>query len=204
MTTEELKKYAAELLILQYRNQPKARATVEALAELGGMDQLPLAVQDAFTIGTAAGVQLDILGKYVGANRRGYNFGGPVTLSDADFTTIIKIAIAQNSAGSSLADIQALLAFFFPGTIQVFDHGGLRLGYYLNSDSISEELAQFFIRQGSLPRPMVVELSALIRLPSIDNFFGFADQHAGAFNTSGFSDNDGFVGAGWYQNGDFV
>lgn len=181
----------------------KARAHVELLVGLAIMDQLPASLNDAFTLGSAVGVQLDTVGKYAGVTRYGYDFSGAVTLSDDDFRQLIEIAIVQNASKSALSDIQALLFQFFPGTIYVFDHGDMRINYFIDSDATSEQLAQFFIRQGSLPKPMGVQLGATTYIPSIDDYFGYTRNGHAAFNTSGFSRNTGFVGT-QFRNGDFL
>lgn len=67
---EELIKYYCDLLIIQYRNKPKARATIETLVralfeDINGKI-LPLEFQNAFNLDTAQLAQLKILAKYVG------------------------------------------------------------------------------------------------------------------------------------------
>ena len=66
---EELIKYFTDLLILQYRNKPKAKATIEALARQTFSDSVgnifPIEVQKAYDLDTASGDQLDIIGKYI-------------------------------------------------------------------------------------------------------------------------------------------
>ena len=60
--------YYSNLLILQYHNKPKAKATIEASVGLLP-DDLILEVINGFDIETAVGKQLDILGIYVGVDR---------------------------------------------------------------------------------------------------------------------------------------
>jgi hypothetical protein len=61
--------YYKELLLYQYINQPKARATVGLLVSQALVDLLPKYLRESFDIETATGPQLDILGEYVGFNR---------------------------------------------------------------------------------------------------------------------------------------
>jgi hypothetical protein len=56
-------------LVLQYRLQLRARATVAIFAKQLLADDLASQIQAAFTIDTAVGEQLDVLGKYVGIAR---------------------------------------------------------------------------------------------------------------------------------------
>lgn len=234
MTTEELKQYYADLLILQYRgkrnapawsavttygageqvivgagdvvytslvagnlnNAPatspgfwrvanKARATVELLADVVIADQLPITLQDSFNLESALGVQLDVIGKYMGVTRNGYDFSGAATLSDDDFRQLIKVAIIANASKSALSDIQNLLTLFFAGTIFVFDYGNMRMAYFVDSDGASLELAEFFVKQGSLPKPMGVTLGAIIYASSVDNVFGFRSNEFPGYVWSG-------------------
>lgn len=60
--------YYANLLIKQYRDKPKARATINALVELMPMDALNQ-MNDAYNVDSAIGPQLTVLARWVGANR---------------------------------------------------------------------------------------------------------------------------------------
>lgn len=61
--------YYSNLLIIQYNNLPKASATIAALAEALLASGVMFDVRDGFNVDTAVGVQLDIIGKYVGVDR---------------------------------------------------------------------------------------------------------------------------------------
>lgn len=70
---EETKKivldYYANLLILQYRNKPKAIAHIKELIKNATGDFLFYRLYEFFDVDTAVGAQLDIIGKIVGAQR---------------------------------------------------------------------------------------------------------------------------------------
>lgn len=187
MNTQDLINYYANLLILQYLQEPKAFANIQTVVSPVIMDQLPDDVQNAFAIGTATGVQLDVLGKYAGVSRMGNGINGPITLDDADFTSLIKIAIITNSSGSSLATIQQLLNEFFPGQLFVFDFLDMRMGYFMSSAVGSLDLVQIFINEGLLPKPMGVLLSSLIYVPTLDNIFAYRTYSNQPANISGYS-----------------
>lgn len=173
MTDAELKEYYSDLLILQYHGKEKAIATVRAQVDKIIMNQLPVEIQDAFDLDTAIGAQLDTLGIYVGVTRTGAGFQGQViTLDDDDFRILIKIAIIQNANGSSLSDIQDLIAEFFPGgQILVFDYQNMRMSYMIDSSFVSDDLVQLFVTEGLLPYPMAVGHSTIIYTTPIDEFF---------------------------------
>jgi hypothetical protein len=142
--------------------------------------QLPLQIQSAFNLtgsDTAIGVQLDIIGKYVGVTRTGVGFNGPITLDDADFLTLIQMGIIRNRSGSSLLTIQLLLNQFFAGQVYVFDYANMQMSYLINTGVGSQDLIDLFVTEGLLPRPMGVGLS-VIAAPVINKFFGFGSYSA--------------------------
>lgn len=69
MTADQLVAYYKNLLIIQYKNKPKAAATVGLLSTQVIADLIYSQVQDGFDLSTATGEQLEILGSYVGVYR---------------------------------------------------------------------------------------------------------------------------------------
>jgi hypothetical protein len=61
--------YYVNLLIIQYNQKPKARATIRALVSELLASGVFFDVRDGYSVDTAVGVQLDIIGKYVGVDR---------------------------------------------------------------------------------------------------------------------------------------
>ncbi len=151
---------------------------------------LPLAVENGFNLtgdNIAIGAQLDILGKYAGVPRTGPGFTTVITLDDADYLQLIRMAIALNTAGSSLLDIQTFLNQFFPDQIYVFDFKTMVMAYVISSDVGGQDLIQRFVAGGYLPRPMAVLLPYIIYIPSIDNAYGFRTYEYQNPNISGFN-----------------
>lgn len=68
-TLNSLLDYYANLLIVQYNGKSKASATIKMIANLILANVLILQIRDAFDWRTAVGVQLDIIGKWVGVSR---------------------------------------------------------------------------------------------------------------------------------------
>lgn len=66
---ENLIEYYKELLIIQYNDKPKAKATIDALVRASMIFDVANKVRDGFNIETAVGKQQDILGKYLGTPR---------------------------------------------------------------------------------------------------------------------------------------
>lgn len=65
----DLINYYANLLIIQYNGQPKAQATIKLFAQMMLANGIALDVQEGYSIDTAVGKQLDVIGKYVGVDR---------------------------------------------------------------------------------------------------------------------------------------
>lgn len=61
--------YYVNLLIIQYNQKPNARATIRAIIEQLQANGIFFDVQAAYSVETAVGAQLDVLGKYVGIDR---------------------------------------------------------------------------------------------------------------------------------------
>lgn len=149
---------------------------------------LPIAIQNAFGLETAVGVQLDVLGKYAGVTRFGNGLDGtPIVLDDSDFRSFIKMAIVKNAFGSSLAAIQNFIQIYFPGALLVFDYKDMRMSYFLDSLIGSQQLAQIFVTSKILPVPMGVQIGDIIYSPDIFRFFGFRTYQLPGYNITGFN-----------------
>lgn len=187
MTNQEIIKYYTDLLIVQYRHRVRARAHVEAVVTPFVMDQLPLDVRDAYNIETAVGVQLDTLAKYANVSRVVRTFSGNKELTDDDLRLLLKLVLVAQRSGSALADIQSLIKTFLPGVLSVFDNKNMQLDYYFNSELGTQELAEAFYLMGLLPKPMGVQLAALIYLPNITGLFGWRTYTLAGQNVNGFN-----------------
>lgn len=69
---ETLKNYYANLLIVQYNGLNKASNTIKMLVDLIYANLILMQIRDGFNWKTAIGAQLDIIGQWVGINRK-YN-----------------------------------------------------------------------------------------------------------------------------------
>lgn len=149
---------------------------------------LPLAVQNAFNLlgsNIAAGVQLNVLGKYVGVSRTGMGFTTNITLDDADYLTLIQMAIIKNQSGSSLAQIQSFINQYFGQEMLVYDLRTMKMNYFISEVIGPEPLVQMFIAQGLLPKPMGVGISVFYPATKVFSFRTVQNETTGwPFNTS--------------------
>ncbi len=61
--------YYVNLLIIQYHDKPKAQATIALYADALLANNIMDDIQNAYSVETAVGKQLDVIGKYVGVSR---------------------------------------------------------------------------------------------------------------------------------------
>ena len=180
------------LLLIEVSNSLETVGSISITLTIVETDvTLPLAVQNAFNVmgsNIAQGVQLDVIGKYVGAVRTGYVTGiGFISLDDSDFLTLIKLAIVKNTSGSSLYDIANLLFIFFPNQIYPYDNQNMQMNYLISTAAGSLTLLLLAIQEGFLPVPMAVQVATIIYAPTINNLFGFRTYELPQENTSPFN-----------------
>lgn len=100
---EELQKYFADLLIIQYKNAPNNRALIYNLVNLIFANNLALKIRDlTVNVNDSIGAQLDVVGKWVGLDR--YYSGNLWThpyLAFPDYATIKASSYTEYQGGFS-------------------------------------------------------------------------------------------------------
>lgn len=89
---DEIKKWACNLPILEYRNAPKNRLLIEELVDLIFANNILLKMRYGFDLETAEGAQLDIIGKWVGLDRY-YN---GIDLWEHPYTSLVNYSNIQS------------------------------------------------------------------------------------------------------------
>lgn len=194
-TSQEFQNYYADLLILQYKTQPKARATIQALIkELYGSGSL-LQMVNGFDIDTAVGKQLDIIGKYIGLGRQvKVNIGDSDTniLTDDQYRILLKLKLIQNTNFSSTSQIRTALYELFPNDIRLFDPRTMVYEYQLST--LFNDLVNVIIAEELLPLPMGIGANINV-VPDLLAIYGFYGYDGLNDNPNGFSSyTDGFRG----------
>lgn len=163
--------YLVSLLIVQFHNKPKAKATIEALGKMFPVD-LVLAIRDAFSIDTAAGAQLDVLAKYVGATRfYTHTDGEIITLSDDELRILVKFACICNTSNMSQYDLDTSLYNFFGRSVRASSNGNMAITFFVRADS--EIAVDAAIQQRVLPVPAGVQANQVV--VQEEDFFGFVE-----------------------------
>lgn len=195
MSSEEFKEYYANLLILQYKNKPKARAVIQALAEQIFGSGSALDMVNGFDLETAVGKQLDIIGKYIGLKRQvKVNIGDSDTniLNDDQYRILLKLKLVQNTNFSSTAQIREALYALFPNEIRLFDSRTMVYDYQLST--LFNDLVNVIIAEELLPLPMGVGYNINV-VPDLLELYGYYGYDGLNDNPNGYSSyTDGFRG----------
>lgn len=173
---EQIAKQYVELLIIQYQDQEKARQHIESNALALLSNGILFDIRDAFDIETAVGVQLDILGKYIGIDRSGEQQTiSTITqiLDDDNYRFVLKLRIIQNNINHSESAIDTAVNNAFEGKLIPSGSDGDMLMTYIVDDDILTS-AQIAFKKGVLPKPLAVSLGFLIKKPATQKFFGFS------------------------------
>lgn len=92
-TLNQLKEWACNLLILQYRQAPKNRAFIKALADIILANNLILQIRDlCLNVEKSIGYQLDIVGKWVGIDR----YYDAIDLWEQPYTALVNYSNVQD------------------------------------------------------------------------------------------------------------
>lgn len=186
--------YYADLLILQYKTQPKARATISALTDKVIADGLLLDVINGFNILTAEGKQLDVLGKYIGLSRNvkeKVGSTGSIVLSDDDYRILLQLKLVCNTSYSATSQIRNALFQLFPNDIRVFDPRNMTISYELSTRF--NNLLNVIAAEELLPFPMGLGYNVVV-VPDLLELYGYYG-YDGVNNPNGYSSyDDGFRG----------
>lgn len=174
--------YYSNLLIMQYHNKPKAKATIEATVGLLP-DDLIMEVLNGFDIETAVGKQLDILGEYVGVDRYYLVDNQAELLNDEDYRILIKLKAISNTSDLSHKSLEEALYNFFGNSVRMDSDGNMEMTYFVPKNKTP--IIQAAIQKEVLPRPMGVRCSYIIEYDK--RFFGFCTyQNQTAVYKTGF------------------
>ena len=186
-SSQDIKDYYANLLIIQYRNLPNARGTIESLVGESYADGISLDVLNAFDLETAVGQQLDILGKYIGLSRQVNIFlpNQTTRLNDDDYRTLLKLKLITNNGRASTGDIKKSLYELFPDTIRVYDNRDMSYTYFV-SDTL-QDLMTVIVSERLLPLPMSVDYRLIFVSKDVTKFFGFSNYTGINNNPNGFT-----------------
>lgn len=182
---EELLSYYENLLIIQYNNKPKARATIRLLISTLLANNIVSQVNNSFDLNTAIGVQLDTIGKYLDLDRN--NDGERLT--DEVYRIALKFRAVQNTSDNTTQSIIDSLFNFFGSDIIMTDGQNMTLTYFVPISF--SPLISVLVNKNVLPKPMGVGIGYIIES---DDYFSFVDaQYTIPDIAVGFATPDDFL-----------
>ena len=156
--------YYTGLITSQHNTKPKFMATVAALLQplvdtLICLAQIP----DDFDIDHATGMQLDIVGLWVGMSRVINGSSGLFSLSDDTYRILLKTRIAANQWDGTVEGIVSILTILFTGyDIYVIDNFDMTMVVGIAGLLPDAELLEIF-SGGYIPlKPVGVKINYVI------------------------------------------
>jgi len=180
------------LLIKQYWEKPKANAEIEFRAQTWGtVSDFLAALDPAFDLDTAVGVQLDVLGRIVGISRNipaaaQEGLPGP-QLEDSDYRFFIRVKASFNRSSAYLSSdtfisVQSVILAAFNGGAYVVDNLDMTLTLYV-SPQVSIARLRLIRVLGLFPKPQGVRYKLIVQAEP-GATFGFSNNPS----SRGFSD----------------
>lgn len=158
MTNAELRQYYTNLLILQYKND-NIIAHMDAALKPLVIFELIEAVKNGYGIEDSVGVQLDVLGKYIGLDRQLSDGTTTTDMDDTDFRKYLKFKIVKNFSNHSLKSVDDMLMAYFTSTVKAEDNFNMSGTYIIYNDMT---LAKVLKYENLYPKPMGVQIDVLI------------------------------------------
>lgn len=183
----ERQQYYCNLLIQQYKNKPKAEATIKYLTSLLFLNDIFSQIGEKYKVDSAVGKQLDNLAIPMGINRIHEN----ALMNDDDFRILIKLKIIKNNSTASTIEVVNNLYNFFSNNIIVDDNLQMSYIYFINPAFSNVILAA--IQKDIIPVPMGVGLQYVILSTK---FLGLTDSQQSNINDPrivGLSDASNFL-----------
>ncbi|TNV99895.1 DUF2612 domain-containing protein [Xylella fastidiosa] len=153
----------ADLLIWQYKGQPRATATAALISDTFSTTWNGLAdLRQTLDIEKATGTALDLIGQHVGQSRVLSSERTPVrhdlSLDDAAYRFLIKCRIAKNHMTGTAPNMEEVLDFIFPGSAAVLDHYDMSYTVFVSTAMISDVIGHAITALDILPRPAGVRV----------------------------------------------
>lgn len=149
--------YYLGLLSSQYRNSPKLNAFLAVLLQkFQDVSQCQMALDTAFDIDNAVGVQLDAVGAIVGASRTvGFQPSGGVSpiLDDATYRIYIKAVAAANQWDGTIDSLFPIWQNLFPGGRIIIEDNQNMTATIVLSGSFTSIIQDLLTNGYIVPRP---------------------------------------------------
>lgn len=184
MTLPSLEFYTT-LITSEHADKPKFKAWVEVLLKpLIDSMELNESIKYAFDLNTAKGVQLDILGKILGVDRR-VNFeptdGSSSLLSDDNYRIILKAKIIKNQWKGTISNFYSFWKVLFKDTLSIFiiDNQDMDPVAVVWDNQITQIVQDLLENHYIIPKPAGLGLT--VRRVDPSTLFGFSGSGLNGF-----------------------
>ncbi len=208
----DLIKYYTDLLIKQYWNKPKAKATIKTLILNNVLlyNNIINNFTDNFNINTAIGTQLDIIGAIVGISRiyEGIEFENtpaPNKLDDETYRTLIKLKGINNYSVNSIKSISDGIYNFLNNKLVFVNNTDMTISYIIFGESEQDNIIKIILKNRDiLPAPAGVYVNYIVRITT-DKIFGFRKNNIEPQDfIVGFSTNNNLIKATFLNNNNII
>ena len=209
---KNLTNYYVNLLIKQYHDKPKARATIALLIKnrLLLYNNIMKNFVASFDIKTAVGKQLDIIGKISGVSRtyEGIEFSGtpaPNQLDDETYRLLILMKIINNYSMNSIKSISDGVYNFLNDKLVFVNNTDMTISYIIFGENQSDNIIKIIVKNRNiLPAPVGVWVNYIVRITD-NKIFGFSKNNGVEQEfISGFSTNNNLVEGTFLNNNNII
>ncbi|GHU27501.1 hypothetical protein FACS1894152_4220 [Bacilli bacterium] len=173
MNRQQYIDYYVNLLIRQYHDRPRARATIAwALANKASIYELAIALREAFSIDTAIGKQLDIVGRYLGLARLFNN--GEIYMDDDVYRFFLNWKVISNLSMDNMELFHEAVIAVFGGAVTLVNNMDMTLSYWLRYPLPDKIVDILKADKNLLPAPTGVAVNYIVDNRT-DRVFGFLD-----------------------------
>lgn len=160
---QDIEEYYKNLLIIQYHDLPKARETIAKWVDCMSGDAIMTELESAFDIDKAVGVQLDLIGSFVGLARN--------NLNDERYRILLKMKVLKNNIYPSMKNIDDALYQYFGNLILMNNNKDMSITYIINNEL--GDVIPILVNENLLPAPLGVGVSVIVRTNPDQEYFGF-------------------------------
>ena len=209
---EQLINYYTNLLIKQYWNKPKARATIELFINNRILlyNNILKNFIDSFNVKTAMGKQLDMIGAITGVSRvyEGIEFTdtpAPNQLDDETYRLLILMKIINNYSMNSIKSIADGVYNFLNDKLVFVNNTDMTISYIIFGENQSDNIIKIIVKNRNiLPAPAGVWVNYIVRITD-NKIFGFSKNNGIEQEfISGFSTNNNLVEGTFLNNNNII
>lgn len=203
-----LNKYYTNLLIKQYHDKPKAKATIELLIKNSLLLYTNILNKfiDSFNINTAIGKQLDIIGSIAGVDRTYNGIEGILgSMNDETYRILIKMKLINNYSMNSIKSIVDGVYNFLNDKLVFINNTDMTISYIIFEEQENSDIIKIITKNKNiLPAPAGVHVNYVIRISNNKIFSFLRNKISPQEFVVGFSINDNLFQGTFLNNNNII